>query len=454
MMSSRNASVICAGAAVALALVAGAAASTGAIPFIGVFVPLVLAVPLLTLRYLGFGVALLPVLGVAVPFSVGTGTQSQIVAAMLFAAFLLVASLARALLTRTARLAASPLVPPTLALILVWIVALLSSDAVRDPLVWFPPTWTLIQIGALSVAVVPAAIMLMAQQAGLQVRWVKWATWSFIAIGTLATATFSGEIARTTDNFLQTGGLFTMWLVALAYGQALFNDRLPRWGRIGLALLAGAWVFKALVLQTWWFSGWLPSLIAIAAITFFRSRKLFGVVMIASAIGIFSQFDVVYDTVWGTTVRKGDLTRLDIWSQTLDLVGRYPFLGTGPAGYAAYFQSVYAGSQFSLSTHNTYLDVVAQTGLIGLLVFAWLFVVLLRLGWRARVRWRHGFLGGYAQGGFGALIALMVAMSQGDWLIPFVYNQTIAGFRYTVHSWVFLGFLSSLALLRPASDSD
>jgi hypothetical protein len=47
------------------------------------------------------------------------------------------------------------------------------------------------------------------------------------------------------------------------------------------------------------------------------------------------------------------------------------------------------------------------------------------------------------------LLGLIVAMAMGDWFIPFVYNQTIAGFRFTVHSWVFLGFLASLAITRP-----
>jgi O-antigen ligase len=444
----------CLASVLVVAGAAGALSATGRVPLIGVMAPLVVAVAVVALRHLGFGVALLPVLGVAVPFSLGTGTQSPIVAAMLFAAFLIAAWALHTLLLRRTALIASPVVLPTLSLIAVWIVALLCSDVVRDPLVWVPPTWTLIQLGGLSVAVVSAAMLLLALQVGVQERWVQWATWSFICTGAVATLSFIDDVRQISDTVLQTGGLFTMWLVALAYGQALFNQTLSGWLRAALAALAGAWLFKALVLQLWWFSGWLPSLVAIAAITLFRSRKLFVVLLAASALSVVSQFDTVYDLVWGTTVRKGDLTRLDIWNQTLDLVSRYPLLGTGPAGYAPYFQSLYAGSQFSLSTHNTYLDVVAQTGAIGALIFLWFLVAIARVGWQARVRWRHGFLGGYAHGVFGGLVGLVVAMSQGDWLIPFVYNQTIAGFRYTIHSWVFLGFLSSVALLRPRGECE
>ena len=35
-------------------------------------------------------------------------------------------------------------------------------------------------------------------------------------------------------------------------------------------------------------------------------------------------------------------------------------------------------------------------------------------------------------------------MAFGDWVIPFVYNQTIGGFRYTVHSWLILGALAAM----------
>jgi hypothetical protein len=35
-------------------------------------------------------------------------------------------------------------------------------------------------------------------------------------------------------------------------------------------------------------------------------------------------------------------------------------------------------------------------------------------------------------------------MALGDWVIPFVYNQTIAGFDYTIESWLGIGMLVAL----------
>jgi O-antigen ligase len=437
---------------VGLAAAGGAVAATGGVPLVALFAPLAVAVPLLTLRNLGFGLALLPLVGVAVPLSLGTGTQSPIVAALMFAVFLMAASFARALLSRHARLVNSPVVAPALALVLVWVLAMLSSEVVRDPLVWVPPTWTLIQLGGLSVAIISAGVFLLAVHVGREVRWIQLATWSFLALGAVSILAYFAGAQNVVGNVLQTGGLFTMWVVALAYGQALFNQDLHPGVRGALLVLAAAWVGKALILQTWWLSGWLPAVIAITAITFFWSRKAFAVLLLVALIAIGVNFESVYDAVWGVNEREGGLTRLDIWAQTFDLVSHYPFLGTGPAGYAAYFQSLYKSSHFSLSTHNGYLDSLAQTGVIGLLILLWLLVAIARVGWRARGVWKSGFAGGFAHGAFGAFFGLVVAMSQGDWFIPFVYNQTIAGFRYTVHSWVFLGLLAALALMRPEQE--
>jgi hypothetical protein len=43
---------------------------------------------------------------------------------------------------------------------------------------------------------------------------------------------------------------------------------------------------------------------------------------------------------------------------------------------------------------------------------------------------------------------MTVAMALGDWVIPFVYNQTLAGFRFTVHNWLILGALAGLPHLH------
>jgi O-antigen ligase len=184
-------------------------------------------------------------------------------------------------------------------------------------------------------------------------------------------------------------------------------------------------------------------------LTLIRSRALFlvGLFFVAPlALGFGGR---LYEAVFQSQIDEGSDSRLEIWAQAWDLLSQYPLLGTGPAGYAAYYMTLYAGSGSSLSTHSNYIDVAAQTGIAGSLAFIWLLVALGVVGFRACRRWRDGFEGGFVHATVAAFAGVVLAMALGDWLIPFVYNQGIEGFRYTVHSWVFLGLMAGLANASP-----
>src|SRR5262249_50758048 len=68
---------------VGVAVGGGILAGFGTLVLVILAVPVGIAVSLLTLRNLGFGAALIPFIGAAVPLAVGTGTQSKLVAALL-----------------------------------------------------------------------------------------------------------------------------------------------------------------------------------------------------------------------------------------------------------------------------------------------------------------------------------------------------------------------------------
>jgi O-antigen ligase len=439
-------------AAASLALVA----LVGAAPFTGFRTYLVLAMVgglglTVVLQRFALGVAILPLVAAAVPFSLGTGTQSPIVAGLMFAVMLLGLWVVRAVVARDFRIVDSPINLPVVTLSVVWIIAFAWSDVIHSPLVWTWNDFILPRLGQLGIVVVSSGVLLLGLNAGRDLRFVKIATWSLIGLSVIPVLAFYGGMPNAVA-FISTGGLFTGWVVALAYGQALFNEKLPTWLRGGLVLLVMAWLVKATLFQTIWFSGWVPALVAVAIITLWRSRRVFVALLLIAAIAVATNYGTVLHAVYQQKVEEGDLTRVGIWDQALNVFQQNPLLGTGPAGYAAYNMSIYRGSQFSLSTHSNYLDVVIETGVVGTLAFAWFLLTMAYLGWRARTSWTSGFAGGYANGAFGAFLGVIVAMGLGDWLIPFVYNQTIAGFRYTVHSWLFLGFLASLAARRPVSE--
>jgi O-antigen ligase len=439
-------------AAIAVGTVGLAAiAGSGRLPITIIDLPLALGAMIglvAILLRIDLGVALVPLVATAVPFSLGTGTQTAIVASLMFAGLLLAMWVVRSVLTHELRLVRSPVYFPTVALVVVWIVAYVYANAVRSPLVEAWPTFALAQVGGLAVVVISAGVMLLALNAGRDLRRIQIAAWSIIGIGVWACLEYYLKLPLPMS-FLSLGGLFTMWAVALAYGQALFNQNLPTWSRCGLVVIVAGWLFKSAFQETFWFSGWAPPLVVVLVLTLLRSRRAFAVLLPIVATVVLLNRDQIYQIVWGLTVQKGDLSRLDIWQEQLVLIGQYPLLGTGPAGYAVYNVNLFADSLYAMSTHSNYLDVLAETGIVGAVIFGWFVVTLLVVGWRACRRYRSGFVGGYANAAYAGLFGVLFAMGLGDWFIPFVYNQTIAGFRFTVHSWVFLGFLAFLGAERP-----
>ena len=98
----------------------------------------------------------------------------------------------------------------------------------------------------------------------------------------------------------------------------------------------------------------------------------------------------------------------------------------------------------SFNSHNQYIDIIAQTGLIGFFCFTWFVWQVGKLGLSLRKTAPEGFPRTYVVGALGGLIGTLVAGMLGDWFIPFVYNIGYAGFRTSVLGWIFLGGLIAL----------
>src|SRR5204863_8451158 len=100
------------------------------------------------------------------------------------------------------------------------------------------------------------------------------------------------------------------------------------------------------------------------------------------------------------------------------------------------------------SSHNNYMDMLVQTWFLGLATFLWAFYEISRLALRLRTRVTGGFAVAYVHTALGALAASVLAAYMGDWLLPFVYNVGLAGFRGSVIGWLFLGGLVVLERLH------
>ena len=145
-------------------------------------------------------------------------------------------------------------------------------------------------------------------------------------------------------------------------------------------------------------------------------------------------------------------TRLAAWAVNWRVTREHWLFGTGPAGYAAYYMSYFPLE--GTATHSNYIDIVAQTGLVGLGLVLWIFFGLSWLGYRLsqRLRGRGDFLEAAANAALAGTLGCILMMAFGDWLFPFAYTQSIAGFDYAVYNWIFMGTLLVIARLTQPKD--
>jgi len=243
-----------------------------------------------------------------------------------------------------------------------------------------------------------------------------------------------------------------LWFVSLTYGQVLFNKKLPSAVRLGLALLLGGWLYRKFIVEVYWFSGWLPSLMAMGVITLLRSRKALVVLLLIMIVYLGLNWNYYSTFVLARESEESGVTRLAAWEMNWQVTSRHLLLGTGPAGYAAYYMSYFPTR--AMATHSNYIDILSQLGVVGLAFYLWFLAALIVTGMklRNRVKGEGDFVEGLAAGTLGGCIGLIVAMGLGDWVIPFVYTQTIAGFDYALYGWMWLGAMVSLAHVRERRD--
>lgn len=378
-------------------------------------------------------------------FTLPTGRESRVVISLVVAMALVGIWIVQLLIKReTPKLRPSPVNLPVILFVIVSIVAYVWSIFMRDPLLLIWDSFPYVQLAALAVNIILPLFGLLVSNKVRETRWLKVLAWTMILLGAFVIA--ATLLPLNIDRIFRNGarGLFSTWVVSLALAMALFNEKLSGRVRGGLLLLVAAWTLHSFFREGHWLSGWLPFMVSGAVITYLRSRKLFLAALVGLALLAAIKWEAVYYHVYVTNVEEGSAQRTDLWIPNIQLVSRHPLFGTGPAGYAIYYMTYHP--QNARSTHNNYFDILAQTGFIGSAIFIWMFGVFISIGNRLRkaLRGQRGFKEAFAVATFGGVLAVMVAMMLGDWVIPFAYNQTITGFDNAQYTWVFLGGMVSL----------
>lgn len=407
---------------------------------------------MVSLRHLEFGMWMLVFTALFVSITLGTGTGTAIPASMILSGVLFGLWILSWFMRRGATFIPAPTNIPLLGFILTAIIALPWSWLFYRPEQFIitagsgTPFLT-IQLAGLSLLVVLPLLLLLSLNIIHNSAWIRAIVYT-IAFAGLGAMIFrflgtSGSIQGVIG--VNASGQFQMWVVSILYGQLLFNKGLPNWQRIMFVAIIVGWIIITLGLGIGWISGWGPIVASVFLITFVRSRRAALAVIALGAVFVLLNFGYFWDKVWVQSVKE-DFNRFEIWPTIIGLVVNHasPILGAGPVGYTPLYRTYISADDWS--AHNNYVDIFAQTGLIGCFFFAWFMIAAFRTGWRARNAIPDPFLQGVSNGMLGAIAGIAVAMFLGDWFIPFVYNVGFAGFNTNVIGWTLIGVMIRLAV--------
>ncbi len=377
------------------------------------------------------------------PFAIGTGTQTALNVGVLGVMFFTGLWVLQMLYNRKIELVPSRTTLALVALVFVAGLSFLFSYLPWNAFAQLAPLKA--QLGGLSIFVLSACAFLLAANLLRSRMWLERLVWVFVSINLVyLLGRLYGPLAWLTLGWAPgaNGSAFWIWMAALPVGQALFNTELSRGRRL---LLMGAGVLTlavAMIKQLDWASGWLPPLIAVGIIVMFRwpRRTLLLAPIVATVFYVALaaiRSVVTSDFSWEA--------RLAAWQIVLQIARLNPLLGLGPSNYY-YYTPLYniLGYYIRFNSHNNYVDLIAQTGLLGTAAFFWFAAEFWREGWGLRHRVKTGFSQGYVAACMAGLVAMLITGMIGDWFLPFVYNVGIAGFRASILFWVFLGGMISL----------
>ncbi len=397
-----------------------------------------LLVMLVLMRHLAVGYFMLLLGGIFVPFS-GPGGINITMIMLILMVFIWVMDMF--IVKRRFEFIRSGPVRPTLYFMVVCVAAFLMGQVLWYVTSVQAPLDT--QAGGFAIYFFSLAALVMTANIIKDIRWLKTFVWLFVGLGAVYVFARVLNISEI-DNYYERGytanSMLWVWLVAIPAAQVIYNPKLSRWKRAALAFVVFITMYVAIIQLRDWKSGWVPPLIVIAVLVGLRYPKLAITSIPFAAIGfiIFAQRQISSEGwSWGT--------RLDAWRIVLEVSRVNPVLGLGFANYYWYVTLFnIRGYYVQFNSHSQYVDLIAQTGIVGLICFIWIMVEIGRLAWSLMQRLPDGFARGYAYGVFAGLVGVLAAAFLVDWVLPFAYNIGLTGFRASILPWIFFGGLISI----------
>lgn len=308
------------------------------------------------------------------------------------------------------------------------------------------------QIGGFAIYFLLLATMILTANLVRDERWVEIIFWAFIVLGgvyVVGRALHLWVMDRIYTHGFYANSIFWMMFISLCLSQAIFNRTMKMRLRVGLYLLVAAAFYVAMTQQGDWKSGWVPAAAAAGVLVALRFKRLALLsIPFVAAVGVYLARDLISTDLysWGT--------RIDAWLIVLEISRTSPIIGLGFANYYWYAPLFpIRGWAIRFNSHSQFVDIIAQTGILGLLCFFWLLFEVGRLAWRLGEGLPEGFSRAYARGIFASVWGAVMAAFLVDWLLPFAYNIGLDGVRGSILLWIFFGGLVSIEQAQKAASA-
>lgn len=398
------------------------------------------------------GLPLAIVLALLFPVQIGTGTTVRLNAVSLFIPLLGFVWLLSMVRRRSLHLNPSRANLPLFLFVLSSLISLLIGEATWNPTVPRGSNFLLVQLAQWSIFAFSALLFWLSGNLISDESALWRLTWVFLAIGgALAILAAFVDLKRIVGGVATVAMIRTpFWLVltGLSFGQLLFMPRLSLPRRLFLVAVLAAVLAYSFIVARETISNWAGVVTVMSVLVWLRFPRLRMWMAFAVAVSIVTGalYPAIYEFAGGDTewIVSGG-SRLVLIERTIEVALRNPITGLGPAAYrpyAAVNPLPYLAGLWTtpmVSSHNNYVDLFAHGGLLGMGLFFWFAVELIRVCLGLRKKIKGGFVAGYLNGMLAVWVGALFVMLLADWILPFVYNIGFEGFQASSLLWLFLG---------------
>lgn len=394
-----------------------------------------------------YGLYALVLGAITIPFTIGTGTSTSLNAAFLLSGALLALWLARMLIRKELHLKPTPATLPALLLMLAFLLGFISGQIRWSETVNIAPPALTVQLAQVALYWFSVGLFLLVANT-VTPQQLQRIVQLFLLISFGAIVNFYLYFFGVPLLFITAVGAFPSWSIVFGAAVLFMGQTLPlRWRLLAIvnSLIWLIWGFTTAVELA---SSWVPAVAAIGMMLLAYSRRLSTFAAIL-ALTIAAARPQVYVELFERGISGGAILRVDLWLKVLDIARLNWVTGVGPALYRSYVLSSITVNQSIFRTlptyawddpsHNQYVDIVTHVGVIGLAAYLAVICAVMWSAWRLYQRGTTPFARGYGLAVLGGATAMLVIGIIGDWVVPYVYNIGITGFRQSLFTWLFFG---------------